>query len=207
VQKERVAAEALCLPLRRDRHKTGDPADLPVSRDDDKRKIYISNSAGKSSPDVIICSAGIAGISAAYPLAVRQGIKRVVLVDERPPLSLTSDKSTGCYRNLWPGPGDAMVGLMNRSIDILEELARESSNSSHLNRRGYVYVTEDPKRISHFERFVKETSELSVGPVRYHTGQHGWGDPGQLKRSSTALPAVGLPVCRPRSDRGRGKQD
>jgi glycine/D-amino acid oxidase-like deaminating enzyme len=186
VQKEKVAGEALpsqggaserCKDDYRigflAADKAGDPADLPASRDDDKRKIYISNSAGKSSADVVICGAGIAGISAAYHLAVKQRMKRVVLVDERPPLSLTSDKSTECYRNLWPGPGDAMVGLMNRSVDLMEELARESANIFHLNRRGYVYVTADPKRLSRFERFVKETSELGVGPVRYHTGQRG----------------------------------
>jgi hypothetical protein len=27
-----------------------------------------------------------------------------VIVGERPPLSRTSDKSTECYRNWWPGP-------------------------------------------------------------------------------------------------------
>jgi glycine/D-amino acid oxidase-like deaminating enzyme len=171
VQKEGVAGEAHRPPLRRDRHKAGDPTGLPASKDDDQRKSHIPSSAEKNSADVVICGAGIAGISAAYHLAVKQRMKRVVLVDERPPLSLTSDKSTECYRNLWPGPGDAMVGLMNRSIDIMEELARQSSNRFHLNRRGYAYVTADPKRVSHFERFVKETSELGVGPVRYHTGQ------------------------------------
>jgi glycine/D-amino acid oxidase-like deaminating enzyme len=81
------------------------------------------------STNTVICGAGIAGISAAYQLAVRQGVTDVILVDERPPLCLTSDKSTECYRNWWPGPGDAMVNLMNRSIDILEELARESDNA------------------------------------------------------------------------------
>jgi glycine/D-amino acid oxidase-like deaminating enzyme len=70
--------------------------------------------------DVVICGAGIAGISAAYHLSVRHGMKNVLLVDEGAPLSLTSDKSTECYRNFWPGPGDAMVSLMNRSIDIME---------------------------------------------------------------------------------------
>ena len=65
--------------------------------------------------EVVICGAGIAGIAAAYHLAVRRGVTGVVLVDERPPLSLTSDKSTECYRNWWPGPGDAMVRLMNRA--------------------------------------------------------------------------------------------
>src|SRR5213596_2563437 len=74
--------------------------------------------------DVVICGAGIAGVAAAYHLAVRLGVSDVVLVDERPPLSLTSDKSTECYRNLWPGPGDAMVAAMNRSIDLLDEPAR-----------------------------------------------------------------------------------
>src|SRR5439155_458578 len=74
--------------------------------------------------DVVICGAGIAGVAAAYHLAVRRGVTDVVLVDERPPLSLTSDKSTECYRNWWPGPGDDMVALMNRSIDLLER-ARE----------------------------------------------------------------------------------
>ena len=73
--------------------------------------------------EVVICGAGIAGVAAAYHLAVRRGMRGVVLVDERPPLTLTSDKSAECYRNWWPGPGDDMVALMNRSIDLLEELA------------------------------------------------------------------------------------
>jgi glycine/D-amino acid oxidase-like deaminating enzyme len=53
----------------------------------------------------------MADLSAAYHLAVRQGVEDVILVDERPPLSLTSDKSTECYRNWWPGPGEAIVSL------------------------------------------------------------------------------------------------
>ena len=44
--------------------------------------------------DVVICGAGIAGIAAAYSLTVQHGVRDVVLVDERAPLSLTSDKST-----------------------------------------------------------------------------------------------------------------
>ncbi len=79
--------------------------------------------------DVVVYGAGIAGIAAAYHLAVRRGVTDVLLVDERAPLSLTSDKSTECYRNWWPGRGDDMVALMNRSIDLLEELARESFNA------------------------------------------------------------------------------
>jgi glycine/D-amino acid oxidase-like deaminating enzyme len=123
--------------------------------------------------DVVICGAGIAGISAAYHLSVRHGVENALLVDQGAPLSLTSDKSTECYRNFWPGPGDAMVSLMNRSIDILEDLALESDNIFHLSRRGYVYVTADPNRISHFKRVAEESAGLGAGPLRYHAGQAG----------------------------------
>jgi len=126
-----------------------------------------------STGEVVICGAGIAGISAAYHLSVRHSIKNILLVDEGAPLSLTSDKSTECYRNFWPGPGDAMVSLMNRSIDILENLARESDNIFHLSGRGYVYATVNPSRISHFKRVAEESAALGAGPLRYHTGQPG----------------------------------
>ena len=123
-----------------------------------------------STADVVICGAGIAGISTAYHLAVKCGVKDIVLVDDRPPLSLTSDKSTECYRNWWPGPGDAMVGLMNRSIDIMEDLAHESGDVFNLNRRGYFFVTANPDRIHDFIAHAEEAAGLGAGPVRYHTG-------------------------------------
>lgn len=103
------------------------------------------------SAEVVICGAGMAGIAAAYHLTVRRGIGGVVLVDERPALSLTSDKSAESYRNWWPGPGDAMVALMNRSIDLMEELARESGNVFLMNRRGYLFATAQPEQIDRYE--------------------------------------------------------
>jgi glycine/D-amino acid oxidase-like deaminating enzyme len=118
--------------------------------------------------EVVICGAGIAGVAAAYHLAVRRGITDVVLVDERPPLSLTSDKSTECYRNWWPGPGDAMVALMNRSIDLLEELARESANVFRLNRRGYLFATADPSRVEPLVAAAQDAAVRGVGPARVH---------------------------------------
>ena len=96
--------------------------------------------------DVVVCGAGIAGVAVARALAVTHGVKRVLLVDERPPLSLTSDKSTEAYRNWWPGPDAAMVQLMNRSIDLLEQWADAGGNRIRLNRRGYLYCTARPER-------------------------------------------------------------
>jgi sarcosine oxidase, subunit beta len=120
---------------------------------------------------VVICGAGIAGITAAYFLAVEQNIPNVVLVDERPPLTLTSDKSTEAYRNWWPGPDGAMVALMNRSIDLLEQLADASDNRFLLNRRGYVYATADPDHIENFKQQGETAVSQGAGPLRIHNGQ------------------------------------
>jgi sarcosine oxidase subunit beta len=122
------------------------------------------------SKEVVICGAGIAGISTAYHLAVKGGLRGVLLVDERPPLSLTSDKSTECYRNWWPGPGNAMVALMNRSIDWMEALAEQSGNAFHLNRRGYLYLTGDPGKVPAMQREAEAISRANAGPLRVHTG-------------------------------------
>src|SRR5881628_1171243 len=118
--------------------------------------------------EVVICGAGIAGIAAAYHLAVRRGVRGIVLVDERAPLSLTSDKSTECYRNWWPGPGNDMVALMNRSIDLLEELARESGHRFRLNRRGYLFATADPAQVPRFVERAQEAAPRGIGPARIH---------------------------------------
>jgi glycine/D-amino acid oxidase-like deaminating enzyme len=118
--------------------------------------------------DVVVIGAGIAGVSAGYELAVRHSVGKVVVVDPRPPLSLTSDKSTECYRNWWPN--QPMVGLMSRSIDLLERMATESGNVFGLNRRGYLFVTADEGRFQQMVEDAHHTSTLGAGPVRFHPG-------------------------------------
>lgn len=118
--------------------------------------------------NVVICGAGIAGAAMAYELAVRRGLRGLVLVDERAPLTLTSDKSTEAYRNWWPGPDDAMIRLMNRSIDLLEELADRTGNRFLLNRRGYVYATARPEHVNAMRHSAENASQNGVGPLRIH---------------------------------------
>ena len=115
--------------------------------------------------DAVVVGAGIAGIAAAHALT-EAGLARVALVESGPVLGLTSDKSTECYRNWWPGPGDAMVGLMNRSIDLMTEHARRSGNRFVMNRRGYVYATARREMVDTFERQALEAAELGAGPLR-----------------------------------------
>jgi len=118
--------------------------------------------------DVVICGAGIAGIAAAHELAVRHGVQKVLLVDERAPLTLTSDKSTEAYRNWWPGPDDAMVRFMNRSIDMLEALAESSGNRFLMNRRGYLYTTTDSSKAAGFEDDARRAELQGAGDVRVY---------------------------------------
>ncbi|HMB22109.1 MAG: NAD(P)/FAD-dependent oxidoreductase [Chloroflexota bacterium] len=115
--------------------------------------------------DLVICGAGIAGVAAAHFLS-EAGLKNILLLDERPPLSLTSDRSTECYRNWWPDP--QMLALMNHSIDLMETLADESGNVFRMNRRGYLYVTADEKKAADLENEAFRISSLGAGPIRVH---------------------------------------
>jgi len=89
------------------------------------------------SGDVVIVGAGIAGIATAYALA-RRRIGRIVIVDQRPPLSLTSNRPEANYRTWWPQP--AMVALAERSLEIIDELNADGAEIP-LDRRGYLYVS------------------------------------------------------------------
>ena len=124
----------------------------------------------RSTADVVICGAGIAGTAAAYHLAVRQKIRRVVLIDERDPMTLTSDKGTQAYRNWWPGPDDTMLRLVSRSIDLIEESAAESGNTFRLSRRGYLFATASEAQATRLETTANSVSAMGMGPVRVHPG-------------------------------------
>jgi glycine/D-amino acid oxidase-like deaminating enzyme len=117
---------------------------------------------------IVICGAGIAGVSAAYYLAVEHGCRNVVLVEDGHPLSLTSDKSTEAYRNWWPGPDRAMTQLMNRSLDLMEGIARATGNRINLNRRGYLYATADAGKVAWLHDMAQMAEAAGSGPVRVH---------------------------------------
>jgi glycine/D-amino acid oxidase-like deaminating enzyme len=117
---------------------------------------------------IVICGAGLAGISAAYYLAVEHGHQNVVLVEQSNPLSLTSDKSTEAYRNWWPGPDRAMTAFMNRSIDLMEGIARATGNRINMNRRGYLFATADADKIPFLQTAAAAAEARGGGPARQH---------------------------------------
>jgi len=121
-----------------------------------------------STPNIVICGAGIAGVAAAYALTVDHGLDNVVLVEPGIPLSLTSDKSSEAYRNWWPGPDRAMTAFMDRSIDLIEDIARETDNRINLNRRGYVFATSDAGKIPFLREMAQMAEARGGGPARFH---------------------------------------
>jgi len=123
-----------------------------------------------ASAEVVICGAGMAGAAAAYHLAVRHRVPNVVIVDERPPMTLTSDKGTQGYRNWFDGPDDTMVRFIQRSIDILEALAESSGNTFSLSRHGYAFVTAEAAMRDWLREQARRLESFGAGGVREHPG-------------------------------------
>ena len=112
----------------------------------------------------VVAGAGIAGIATCYELAVIRGVEEVTVVDPRPPLTLTTDKSSECYRNFFPSR--PMVDLTNRSIDILEMLKEQSNDFFNMSQRGYLFVTGDPEQLESLTQAAQTSSSYGAGPVR-----------------------------------------
>lgn len=88
-----------------------------------------------------VIGAGISGISTAYCLTVDHGFADVLLIDAGPPMAFTSAQSGDNYRNWWPHP--AMAAFTNRSIDLMERIARHTGNRINMTRRGYALATRE----------------------------------------------------------------
>ncbi len=119
--------------------------------------------------EVVVCGAGIAGITAVYHLS-KLGIKDIILIDSRPPLTFTSDKSSESYRNWWPS--QTMAAFMDHSIDLMEELAIESNNIFQMNRRGYVYMTGETELLDGWRKVATRKNNSGYAPSPAHDWQN-----------------------------------
>ena len=119
--------------------------------------------------EAVVVGAGIAGVAAAYAL-VQAGLRSIAIVESDAPLALTSDKSTECYRNFWPGLDDAMLGLVSDSIDRLMEHAKQSGDRFQMRQRGYLFATARADELAALEEQAAEVERFGGGAVRHHTG-------------------------------------
>ena len=116
---------------------------------------------------IVIIGAGIIGLSTAYYLAKNQKIRDIVIIDRNNPMSLTSAASGENYRNWWPQI--EMFDLINRSIDLMEDIARATKNRINMTRRGYALST----RRNNIDALIGELNNVmdsSDGKLlRHHT--------------------------------------
>jgi glycine/D-amino acid oxidase-like deaminating enzyme len=74
-----------------------------------------------------------------------------------------------------------MTAFMDRSIDLMEEIARETGNRINLNRRGYLFATADASKIPFLETMAKKAQERGAGTARVHTASASAYEPAQQR--------------------------
>jgi glycine/D-amino acid oxidase-like deaminating enzyme len=119
--------------------------------------------------DVLVIGAGIVGVSVAYALKKAAPGLAVALVDWGQPLSFTSAQSGEKYRNWWPHP--VMKRFTDRSIDLMEEIARTTGERIALTRRGYVLAT----RRASLDGLLAELGDSYGSAIRVHSDAAGVG--------------------------------
>lgn len=115
--------------------------------------------------EIVIIGTGVVGIATAYYLCKKYKRKSVLLLDSRDPMSYTSAQSGDNYRNWWPSP--LMTQFTNHSIDLMHDIARESSNSLQIKQRGYALATRR-KKIDDLLETLESNYKNSSGLIRVH---------------------------------------
>ena len=116
---------------------------------------------------ITIIGAGIIGICTAYYLAKNHKLSNIVLIDRNNPMSLTSAASGENYRNWWPQP--EMFAFINRSIDLMEDIARKTKNRINMTRRGYALATRHKDTDEFINELKAGMNGLDEQLLRYQT--------------------------------------
>ncbi len=114
---------------------------------------------------VAVVGAGITGIATAYYLSEAQEVRDIVVIDPNPPMSFTSAQSGENYRNWWPHP--VMTAFTDDSIDLMEQVARDSDNRLNMTRRGYALATRVNPDVL-IEELHRGYGAASAGAIRLH---------------------------------------
>lgn len=89
---------------------------------------------------IIICGAGIAGVSTAYYILKNDKDANVILIDKNQPLTFTTSKSGENYRDFWPQ--ECMQKFVSRSIFLMKELRlKYGTESFKMIESGYNFIS------------------------------------------------------------------
>jgi len=113
-------------------------ATVPIGFQTGSPILELMSPSSSLNAEVVVIGAGIAGVATAWALTER-GIRDVVILDRRAPLTLTSNRPEANYRTWWPHL--QMIALATRSLDIVRELIADGGQIP-MDRRGYLYVSE-----------------------------------------------------------------
>ena len=124
----------------------------------------------KDKVEILVLGAGLAGIATSYYLCTKYRQASVLLIDCRTPMSYTSAQSGDNYRNWWPHP--TMTAFTNLSIDLMEQIARDSSNVFNMTRRGYLLATRDRDIDTMIDSLHVGYKDSRADSIRIHQEPH-----------------------------------
>jgi len=118
--------------------------------------------------EIAVVGGGIAGIAAAYYLAVKHRRRGVLIVEAGQPMGFTTAQSGENYRDWWPHP--LMARFTGRSIALMEEIARDSGNVLHMTRGGYALATRHGAVDDLLDRLLAGYGAAEAGAIRVRAG-------------------------------------
>ncbi len=120
--------------------------------------------------DVVVIGGGIVGVSTAF-FCSRAGLKTVVLERRDALGTLTTARSTECFRAQFESPAD--IDLMLGSIGIFKHFADVvgiPDADIHLRPQGYLYATRDPAQAQAYRRIVDAQHAAGLTDVQLWSG-------------------------------------
>ena len=137
----------------------------------------------KDAADVVIIGAGIMGLSIAYNLAKRHGVRNVVVLDQTYLCGGASGRNGGGVRAQWST--EANVRLMRESLQLCREFAREHRINTWFRQGGYLFLVRDDERAKALaeEREAPEPVRPRHELARAQAG-HGSGAPDRHRRAA-----------------------
>jgi glycine/D-amino acid oxidase-like deaminating enzyme len=119
--------------------------------------------------EIAVIGGGIAGIATAYYLVVKHRRRDVLIVEAGQPMGFTTAQSGENYRDWWPHP--VMAQFTGRSIELMEDIARDSANAIHMTRGGYALATRRNTIDELLEQLRCGYKAAGAGTIRVRAGR------------------------------------